>query len=52
MLRIKDELNNIFGIGHSLGSYAISHVTNNLSDRFAGLILFDPSIFIKKKYEK
>ena len=45
-------LNNIFGIGHSLGGYAITHATNKLSDRFAGLILFDPSVFTKNKYEQ
>ncbi len=45
-------LNNIFGIGHSLGGYAITHATNNLSDKFEGLILFDPSIFIKNKYDE
>ena len=45
-------LNNIFGIGHSLGGYAVTHATNKLSDRFAGLILFDPSVFTKNKYEQ
>ena len=45
-------LNNIIGIGHSLGGYAITHATNNLIDRFAGLILFDPSVFTKSKYEQ
>ena len=45
-------LNNIFGIGHSLRGYAITHATNKLSNRFSGLILFDPSVFTKNKYEQ
>mgnify|MGYP001960930416 FL=1 len=45
-------LNNIIGIGHSLGGYAITHATNKLSNKFAGLILFDPSVFTKNKYEQ
>ena len=43
-------LNNIIGIGHSLGGYAITHATNKLRNRFSGLILFDPSIFTQNKY--
>ncbi len=43
-------LNNIIGIGHSLGGYAITHATNKLRNRFSGLILFDPSIFTHDKY--
>ena len=43
-------LNNIIGIGHSLGGYAITHATKQLRNRFAGLILFDPSIFTQDKY--
>ena len=45
------DLNNIVGIGHSLGGYAVTHTTKNLLDRFQSLILFDPSIFTKDKYK-
>ena len=49
-LIIQLDLNNIVGIGHSLGGYAITHSTKELYARFKSLILFDPSIFTKNKY--
>lgn len=51
-LIIELNLNNIIGIGHSLGAYAITHSTATLNERYDGLILFDPSIFTKDKYLK
>ena len=48
----KMDLKNVIGVGHSMGGYIITTVAGLIPDRFGGLVLCDPSLFNRQRYEE
>ncbi len=44
------DLNNIVGVGHSMGGLAMTHAAANLPDRFSRVVLVDPVIMNPELY--
>ena len=48
----KMDLKDVIGVGHSMGGYIITTVAGLIPDRFGGLVLCDPSLFNRQRYEE
>ncbi len=44
------ELSRVIGVGHSMGGHVITKVAARNPDKFAGLVLCDPSLFSSDRY--
>ncbi|OUR77196.1 hypothetical protein A9Q83_11810 [Alphaproteobacteria bacterium 46_93_T64] len=45
------DLNNIIGVGHSMGGHALTQACLDMPDRFKRLLLIDPVIFSPERYD-
>lgn len=46
------ELENVIGVGHSMGGHVITSVATKMSSVVGGLVLCDPSLFVDYRYKK